>query len=269
MVTPAERESTVTLPLGPPPPAPEPAKVAPLLVDAGKDPPVPPVIRKVAREHQVLFDLSEACNVTVEEFTATSFTFDYADGPQPLESWWGNPPLTMPPSPRMVEAGNGVRFLTSGRPRPGSVKTPKNLLAMASWKPYPLPGGAVVPVGFRCRQVWLLLQNYVHPMKNYIPNGEVVLHYAGGRKTVESLVPPYNLDCYFQHFSRQGVPVALGRLNPQRSGWTPIYQALSSAHADALEIPCDASSDLESVELRATCSEGMLGLAAMTAVAAP
>jgi hypothetical protein len=267
-VTPAEKESTVTLPLGPPAPAAEPVKAAPLLVEAGKEPPAPPAVQKVAREHQVLFDLSGVCNVTAEEFTATPFTFDYADGPQPVASWWGNPPLVMPPSPRVVEAGNGVRFLTSGRPRPGTGKTPKNLLAMASWKPYPLPGGAVVPVGFRCRQVWLLLQSYVHPMKNYIPNGEVVLHYAGGREKVESLVPPYNLDCYFQHFSQRGLPVALGRLGPQPGGWTPIYGSLSFAHADALEIPCDAASELESVELRATCSEGMLGLAGMTAVTA-
>jgi hypothetical protein len=105
-------------------------------------------------------------------------------------------------------------------------------------------------------------------MKNYIPNGEVVLHYAGGREKVESLVPPYNLDCYFQHFSQRGLPVALGRLGPQPGGWTPIYGSLSFAHADALEIPCDAASELESVELRATCSEGMLGLAGMTAVTA-
>jgi hypothetical protein len=269
VVTPAENESVVTLPLGPLPPAPEPAKVAPVLVDPGPNPPAPPVVPKVAREHQVLFDLSAACNVTVEEFTATSFTFDYADGPQPLSSWWGNPPLSMAPSPRVVEAGGGLRFLTSGRPRPGTGKTPKNLLAMASWKPYPLPGGAVVPVGFRCGQVWLLLQSYVHPMKNYIPNGEVVLHYAGGRKVVHSLVPPYNLDCYFQHFSQNGLAVPLGRLVPSSAGWTPIHEGMSLAHADALELPCDGSSALESVELRATCSEGVLGVTGMTAVTAP
>ena len=66
----------------------------------------------------------------------------------------------------------------------------------------------------RCERVWLLLQSYVHPMKNYIPNGEVVLHYADGRQTIESLVPPFNLDCYFQHFSRKGTPVPLGVLGP-------------------------------------------------------
>ena len=29
-----------------------------------------------------------------------------------------------------------------------------------------------------------------------------------------ALVPPFNLDCYFQHFSRKGVPVPLGVLGP-------------------------------------------------------
>ena len=115
----------------------------------------------------------------------------------------------------------------------------------------------------RCQRVWLLLQNYVHPMKNYIPNGEVVLHYAGGRQTVESLVPPFNLDCYFQHFSRKGVPVPLGVLGP--SGF--VHAGMLSPHADVLEIPCDASAPLESIELRATCSEGVLGLVGLTVLA--
>jgi hypothetical protein len=168
----------------------------------------------------------------------------------------------------MVEAGNGVRFLTSGRPYPGIGKTRNNLLALASWKPYPLPGGAVIPVGIRCPQLWLLLQSYVHPIKNYIPNGEVVLHYADGRQTVVSLVPPYNLDCYFQHFSRQGLPVALGRVSQCPAGWTPVCQGMSSAHANAQEITCDPLRVLESIEFRATCSEGVLGLAGMTVLAA-
>ena len=269
IVTPSQTESLITLSLGPPTPQPAPPKEPPILVDPGDNPPAPPAVSKVARGQMVLFDLSEVCNVTAEQFSATSFTFDYAGGPSPLSNWWGNPSLSMLPSPRMVEAGNGVRFLTSGRPYPGMGKTPNNLLALASWKPYPLPGGAVIPVGLRCRQAWLLLQSYVHPIKNYIPNGEVVLHYASGRQTVESLVPPYNLDCYFQHFSRQGLPVALGRVSPCPAGWTPVSQGMSSAHANAQEITCDPSRVLESVEFRATCSEGVLGLAGMTVVTAP
>jgi hypothetical protein len=204
----------------------------------------------------------------VEELVSTKFTFDYADNPQPLSSWWGNPTMTMSPSPRVVEASTGVRFLTAGRPRPGIGKTSKNLLALASWRPNPLPGGAVIPVGLRCERLWLLLQSYVHPMKNYIPNGEIIMHYEGGGEKFESLIPPFNLDCYFQHFSLNGIPVPLGRLGPWPTGWTPIHKGMASAHADALEITCDPAKLLESVELRATCSEGVLGLAAMTALSA-
>jgi hypothetical protein len=105
-------------------------------------------------------------------------------------------------------------------------------------------------------------------MRNYLPNGEVVLHYADGKRRVESLIPPFNLDCYFQHFSREGACVPLGQLGPWPGGWTPIHRGMATAHADALEIACDADSLLESVELRATCSEGMLGLAGLTALSA-
>ena len=97
-------------------------------------------------------------------------------------------------------------------------------------------------------------------MKNYIPNGEVVLHYAGGRRTIESLVPPFNLDCYFQHFSRRGVAVPMGVLGTASF----VHPGMLTPHADALEIACDASCALESIELRATCSEGVLGLVGMT-----
>jgi hypothetical protein len=183
-----------------------------------------------------------------------------------LSHWWGNPVLTMSPSPRVITTTNGVIFLTSGRPRPGLDVSPKNLLALASWQPYPLPGGAVVRVGQRCERLWLLLQNYVHPMKNYLPNGEVVLNYVNGGREIISLVPPFNLDCYFQHFSREGVPVPMGQLGPWPAGWTPIHRGSANAHADALEIVCDKTRELESVELRATCSEGVLGLAGLTAL---
>jgi hypothetical protein len=39
---------------------------------------------------------------------------------------------------------------------------------------------------------------------------------------------------------------------------------LANAHADALEIPCDPTRVLESVELRAACSEAVISLAGMT-----
>jgi hypothetical protein len=268
VVTPAEIESVVTLTCGPPAPPWEPARDATILADR-QPPPVPQMLSATERSRLLLFDLAPAYNRTSEEFVGTKFTFDYSDSPMPLSHWWGNPTLTQPPSPRALATTNGVVFLTAGRPFPGLGAPPKNLLALASWQPYPLPGGAVVPVGARCERLWLLLQSYVHPMKNYLPNGEVVLRYADGRRAVTPLIPPFNLDCYFQHFSRAGVPAPFGRLGAFPAGWTPIHRGMAGAHADALEIACDPRCVLESVELRATCSEAVIGLAGLTALAAP
>jgi hypothetical protein len=231
-------------------------------------PPAPKPLTAAERSRLVLFDLAPACNVTSEEFVTTRFIFDHADRPSPLLSWWGNPSLTQPPSPRVLAATNGVVFLTAGRLKPGLGTAPKNLLALASWRPYPLPGGATIAIGRKCERLWLLLQSYVHPMKNYLVNGEVVLRYADGKRAVTSLIPPFNLDCYFQHFSREGVPVPMGQVGPFSTPFSFVPAKLAFAHADALEIACDASRVLESVELRAVCSEAVVGLAGLTALTA-
>ncbi|MCX6911047.1 MAG: GH116 family glycosyl hydrolase, partial [Verrucomicrobia bacterium] len=267
VVTPAETESVVTLKLGPVARPLEPTKEQTILAEQQPLPAKQP-LTAAERSRLVLFDLAPACNVTSEEFVATRFIFDHADRPSPLSSWWCNPALTQPASPRAVAANNGVVFLTAGRPRPGLSATPKNLLALASWQPHPLPGGATIPVGQRCERLWLLLQSYVHPMKNYLSNGEVVLRYADGTRAVTSLIPPFNLDCYFQHFSREGVPVPMGQVGPFNTPFSFVPAKWAFAHADALEIACDATRVLESLELRATCSEAVIGLAGMTALAA-
>jgi hypothetical protein len=41
-----------------------------------------------------------------------------------------------------------------------------------------------------------------------------------------------------------------------------------SPHADSLQITCDPRHELRSIELRATCSEGVLGLAGLTVLRA-
>ena len=261
MITKAETDSTVSVKLGPAIAAPKPTSPPPILAE--QQPPTEADTGKplVATEkgRQVLFDLSAACDKTVEEFAAAPFIFDFADGPSRMQDWWGNPSFTMGPTPKVLEASNGVTFLISGRPRPGMGQSPKNLIALSSWKPYPFAAGATIPVGLKCERLWLLLQAYVHPMKNYVPNGEVVLHYADGTTALTQLIPPLNLDAYFQHFSRQGVSVPLGAA---RSGG---FVDIVSSHADALEIKCDPTKELAKVEVRAVCSEGAIGVAGMTA----
>ena len=181
VVTPAETESVVTVQCGALPAPPEPLKDRTILAE--QEPPLAPTPLPAAdRGRLVLVDLAAAFNLRSEELGALRFTFDYLDHPAPLTNWWGTPGLSLPPSPCVLETTNGVRFLTAGRPAPGLGAPPKNLLALASWQPYPLPGGAVIPVGMRCERLWLLLQSCVHPMKNYLPNGEVVLSYASGAR---------------------------------------------------------------------------------------
>jgi hypothetical protein len=269
-VTRSEKDSTVTVAVGKPPAPPGPAVHPPIMLE--KLAPAEkrlPHLDAVDKPRQILFDLSGAYNKTIEEaFNGTGFIYDASDGPSPVAGWWGNPPLTRGASPaRVLEAGDGVTFLVAPRPRPDMRAAPKDLVAVSSWRPFPLPGGAVVAVGARCEKLWLLLQCYVHPMKNYIPNGEVVLRYDDGSESVVSLIPPLNLDAYFQHFSVDGYPVPLDRI-AMPGGFSFVHTGLSSAHADALEVACDGEKTLASVTIRATCSEGVIGVLGMTALQA-
>ena len=279
VTTSAETESVVTVVMGAPPPAVKAAAQPTILLqpaakEGGPQPPgtvaapSPPPATAVPAGRQVLFDLSAAFNTTQEGMVATEFAGD-CGGKVTVGTWWHNRTLELTPMPRVVEeTKGGLRFLTAGRPLPGTGASPKSLLALSSWPPYPLPAAAVIPVGRRCEKVCLLLQSYVHSIKNYIPNGEVVLHYADGRQQIESLVPPYNLDCYYQHFSLKGRPMPLGKLGRPPPAHSLSPPGLEGAHADVLEIVCDSTRELESVEIRATCSEGVIGVAALTAVTA-
>jgi hypothetical protein len=60
--------------------------------------------------------------------------------------------------------------------------------------------------------------------------------------------------------ARQGVPVPYGRLGT--AGF--IDPGMLLPHADSPQTTCDLRHELRSVELRATCSEGVLGLAGLT-----
>jgi len=268
--TPAETDSVVVAPVGPtlePPGEPEPRPVLRDItggeVDAEAASPGAPITDDQAAR-LVLFDLGGSSNQPAEALGDTAFVFDYSDSPQPVASWWGNPRITLGPSPRALRTPGGVVFLTAGRPRPGLGDPLNNLLMLSSWAPQPVPATATLDLGLRCERLWLLLASYVHPMKNYVPNGEVVLRYDDGTEDVTSLVPPYNLDCWFQHFSLEGAPVAWGRID--WGGGTFVHTGLSRAHADALPIACDPAKTLLSVEIRATCSEGVLGVLGMTAL---
>ncbi len=211
----------------------------------------------------VMMDLSAVHNTTLHDLVdKIRFKTDFGR-PTTIHSWWHTVPARMNRGPEQIETPAGVAFLLKGRNESVEGKA-KNLLALSSWgKPYPLPAVARIPLGKKVERMWLLMQNYVSPIKNYIPNGEIVLHYASGQPDIVSLVPPYNLDCYFQAFSRDGVSVELGEL-VWAKGWSPCHRSQCKAQANALKVACDPSRVLKTVEIRATVSEGVLGINAIT-----
>lgn len=263
VTTPAETVSTVRLRCVPPPA--RPAAKTDTIVRTSQVPlkPYAPLTAD-ERRRLVQVDLRPACNQTLEQlWTTTRFTFDHTDHPAPLTSWWGNPVLAMPDGPTQLDTPMGVAFLIQGEAaKPG-------VIALSSWKPNPLPATTTIPIATRCERVYLLMQNYVHPMKCYVPNGEVVLRYTQGAPVTTSLVPPYNLDCAFQQFALEGLDVPLGTVKKAMEGWMTAGERPTRARAQVLQITADPQRTLEAIEIRATCSEGIIGLTGLTLLTTP
>jgi hypothetical protein len=265
-VTPAETESVVKLKIGPRLPQ-LPATHPPTILAEREPVKAPAPLTADQRRRLAPVDLSRAFNSTQEEMTGqTKFVFDHDDETdlKTLAEWWATPTIALSPMAQRLETADGVTYLTAGRK--AEDKPHKSLLALASWKPYSLPAGAVIALGRKTERLYLLLQSYVHPSRCYIPNGEVVLIYAGGERKTVQLIPPFNLDCYYQHFSREGIEVKFGKLVYGK--WSAVRPPIPDAHADSLMIPCDPGRVLKAVELRATCSEAVIGLAGLTVLEA-
>ena len=81
-VTPQETESVLSVPLGPPVPALQPPKHPPTIL-AEQQPPTEADRGRGIQPHErarlVLFDLSQACNVTAEQMAETQFIYDDKD----------------------------------------------------------------------------------------------------------------------------------------------------------------------------------------------
>jgi len=209
------------------------------------------------------FDLSKYYNTTLSKLThKTKFLTDFSK-PTTIKHWWHTVPAHMTSGDETIELKNGLSFLLKNRNKSVEGKC-NGMLALSSWgKPYPFPGSVDFKVNKNLKAFWLMLQNYVSPIKNYIPNGEIVLKYSEGKKEIISLIPPYNLDCYFQGFSQEGISVELGELE-WGTEWTPCNKEYCKCQANILKVPCDPQRVLESFEVRATVSEGVIGINAIT-----
>ena len=143
----------VQVKLGPALPEPPP-QVQPPSIRVDQVPEVQPAkLSPAERDRLLLVDLSAAYNIRAEELTGTPMLFDNRQTPMPVKDWWYNPPLTWPPTPRVIEADSGVRFLTVGRPEGVAADhASKSLVALSSWRPYPWPAGVTIPIGKPCER---------------------------------------------------------------------------------------------------------------------
>jgi len=252
-----------TLPKAAPVP-PLPPKAPQVMTDKNPPKSLPQLSAKDERQ-QIPLDLSAAYNTRLRKLcTEIRFTSD-CGGDTTIHTWWHTVVGYTGDGSEKIDASDGTQFLLKGRSASAN-----NLLALSSWKhndTCPLPSVAHISINKKLKSVRLLMQNYVSPIKNYIPNGEVVLHYADGTSETTQLIPPYNLDCYFQAFSREGESIPLGGLE-ESEGWSPCYKERDDAQAQMLPIPCDSSRTLKEIEIRATVSEGVLGITAITLIPA-
>jgi len=243
-------------------------------------PPVP--LTDSQRRRQVMMKLEQHFNTGWEQLMETKFLFDYDDQPMPLRNFWGLPRVKLAdakscgpsqhkglcPRANTVDAITGVRFLIAPMCTTGFPEV-KSLLAVSRTEPFPFPCSVTIPIGIKCEQVWPLLQCYSHAMKNYIPNGEIILRYEDGHEELEQLIPPYNMDTYFQHYSLKGVPILMGHLvfdDPWGGGFD--NRDVLVAHGDALLIDADPERVLYEIEVRAVCTESVIALAGLTVVEA-
>jgi len=218
-----------------------------------------------SKEVEVLenIDLSEYYNTTLSELTHnTKFITDFSQETT-IKDWWHTVPAHITEGDEVIKLENGLSFLLKGRNESVQGKC-NNLLALSSWgKPYPFPAGIEFSVQKRTEAVWFMMQNHVSPIKNYIPNGEIILKYEDKTQEVTSLIPPYNLDCYFQAFSQEGTSIEFGELEWGKE-WTPCTPGYSQCQAHILKVKSNPDKVLKSIEIRATVTEGVLGINAIT-----
>jgi len=186
----------------------------------------------------------------IDQFSAYTLQDGY-DGYEPP------PKLDITQLPERLTTGCGVPFLTGG-------SAGQNALVLANWPPYHFPAGIHWPIDRHLHEVYLLLAAKVVPMKNYVANARVTVTYADGSAETTALIPPHNLDCYYQHFSEQGFPVELGpkpRGILSSSQYARDYNLL---HADVVNIPCDPRRQVVSLDVQVLCTECLLEVLGLT-----
>ncbi len=185
------------------------------------------------------------------------FTRKYAAGEGPvLNNWTWYKPEVINADALRAHAAAGVLTTRVGVPFAVRVSG-RDGLFLSRWRPF--PAEAEVRVHARGDRLYLLLANHTHNSQTHMALAEVVLEYAGGRRTIVPLRAPHDIDGMLQHYSDMA-PEWIGGAD---GGWYGHGRA-TGVHADVADIPVNPDLELRAFRLRCLARETLIGLLGAT-----
>lgn len=168
-----------------------------------------------------------------------------------------------------------------------------NIVALSRWKEF--PDHVEIPVNDFARKIYLLISGVTFPMQSHIANASVLIHYADGGKSTIDLVNPDNFDNGWggfggnYHYATNGMEVIADKppqaADAERAAAQPVTilgqhgipdpnegqkapQVLGAteapSHADIVDLDCDPTRRIRSVEVKVLSNEIILGLLGVT-----
>jgi hypothetical protein len=163
----------------------------------------------------------------------------------------------------------------------------RNLVALSRWRDF--PDHLTVPVDDVARKIYLLISGITFPMQSQIANLHVVVNYAEGGKTEVDLVNPETFDSGWAGFyggnyhsaangmevigtgekdmMSHNMPIGRPRTILGQQGVPELLdysQWATATHADIVDVDCDASRRIQSVEITVLSNEIIAALHGIT-----
>lgn len=171
----------------------------------------------------------------------------------------------------------GLRFLTP------SDSGKKNIIYTSLWDNY--PDSVTIALKGRGRSAALLLCGTTNPMQSHFENGTVSVTYTDGSSSTLALVNPETWWPVEQDYREDGLAFHLRRPPPQRlhlktgrlydgfapeTGYTAIKgftdRAIEGGAATILYLDLDPAKEIQSLQLRTTANEVVIGLMAVSII---
>jgi hypothetical protein len=235
-----------------------------------------------------LMDLAWDYNEEAASLFNTKFYYDawiegidYPVLPPATYEWAGqhieNPKF---PSNRFLAAGKIPFYVASEKKLGGVYQSaegggPRNVLAVANWRPGLYPSNLVMPMqGMKLSKVYFLAYSWQRGRKEYHPNVDLVANYLDGSSQIRQLIPPYSFMPRYGLVSANHNPYRPEildsglQIGKEASTWYMTSAPDSSESADVYDLPLDPNRPLKSIEVRSVATESIFAIFGITLVKA-